>query len=97
VRLSHSPITSLPIRHGCSVPLGFQAADRANYKAWCAKRKLLAMPATPEVRGDYLLAAAEGNAMLTVGGQITGLILGVAAIRSILSIARSHGPRPTSN
>jgi hypothetical protein len=55
------------------------------------------MPATPEVRGDYLVAAAEGNAMLTVGGQITGLILGVAAIRPILSIARSHGPRPTSN
>jgi len=80
------------------------ATDVANFGAWCAKHRFMAMPATPEVVGAYLAAAGEGYAMPTLRPRwvaAIGRACGVAghpldtkhsAIREMLrGIGRKHG------
>ena len=79
------------------------ATDLANYKAWCDRHGLVAMPAKPEVVGAYLAAAGEGYAMPTLRRRVAAIAraCGVAgypldtkhpAIRETLrGIGRRHG------
>src|ERR1700690_3771437 len=79
------------------------AADLANFEAWCAKHRFIAMPATPEVVGAYLAAAGEGYAIPTLRRRVAAIAraCGVAghpldtrhpAIRETLrGIGRKHG------
>jgi integrase len=81
------------------------AADLENFKAWCARSGLTALPATPEVVGAYLAAAGEGYAMQTLRRRVAAIARasGVAghpldtkhpAIRETLrGIGRTHGSR----
>jgi hypothetical protein len=81
------------------------AADLKNYEAWCARRGLAALPATPDVVGAYLAAAGEGYAMQTLRRRVAAIAhaSGVAghpldtkhpAIRETLrGIGRTHGSR----
>jgi integrase len=79
------------------------ATDLANYKSWCDRHGLVAMPAMPEVVGAYLAAAGEGYAMPTLRRRVAAIAraCGVAghpldtkhpAIRETLrGIGRKHG------
>ena len=81
------------------------ASDLRNYKAWCSRHAMTAVPATPEVVGAYLAAAGEGFAMQTLRRRVAAIARasGVAgrpldtkhpAIRETLrGIARTHGSR----
>jgi len=82
------------------------AADFANYRAWCDRNGLQALPATPEVVGAYLAASGEGYALPTLRRRVAAIAraCGVAgepldtkhpAIRETLrGIARVHGAPP---
>ena len=79
------------------------AADLANYRTWCDRNGLVAMPASPQVLGAYLAAAGEGYALPTLRRRVAAIAraCGVAgapldtkhpAIRETLrGIARTHG------
>ena len=81
------------------------AADLANYKAWCLRSGLEAMPARPEIVGAYLAAAGAGYAMPTLRRRVAAIAraCGVAghtldtkhpAIRETLrGVGRTHGAR----
>src|ERR1700730_9556898 len=78
-------------------------SDLANFKAWCRKHDLMAMPAAPETVGAYLAAAGEGYAMPTLRRRVAAIARACRvagnpldtkhpAIRETLrAIGRKHG------
>jgi integrase len=81
------------------------ASDVDNFKTWCQRNGLTALPAAPEVVGAYLAAAGEGYAMQTLRRRVAAIARasGVSghpldtkhpAIRETLrGIGRTHGSR----
>lgn len=80
-------------------------ADLANYKQWCSKNKLTAMPPTPAIVGAYLAAAGPGYSLSTLRRRVAAIARTSRAegypldtkhpaIRETLrGIARKHGSR----
>jgi hypothetical protein len=69
-----------------------------NYKIWCDKHGLIAMPATPKVVGAYLGAAGEGYAMPTLRRRVAAIarvaLLPTLSTRHFRGIGRKHGSPP---